>query len=140
MSFYKLLIKASFYCPIDWLYARDEAMSSYTVLSSWQIIRLQLYEGLCDWVTVNEIWTCMNVCSVVSDSLWSHGGWPTRFLCHKISQAGILDRVAISFSRVSAWSRNGTRISCVFCISRKILYHCTTWVALECGQSDASLC
>ena len=37
--------------------------------------------------------------SVVSDSLRPHGLQPTRLLCPEISQARILERVAISFSR-----------------------------------------
>ena len=43
-----------------------------------------------------------------------------------ILQARILEWVAISFSRGSSWPRDGTPISCVSCISRWILYHCTT--------------
>ena len=42
---------------------------------------------------------------------------------HGISQARILEWVAISFSRASSRPRNWTCISCVSCIGRKILYH-----------------
>ena len=42
---------------------------------------------------------------------------------HGISQARILEWVAISFSRRSSWSRDPT---CVFCIGRWILYHWAT--------------
>ena len=42
---------------------------------------------------------------------------------HGISQARILEWVAISFSRGSSQSRDQTRI---FCISRQILYHWAT--------------
>ena len=39
---------------------------------------------------------------------------------HGISQARILEWVAISFSRESSWPRNWTQVSC---IGRQILYH-----------------
>ena len=44
-----------------------------------------------------------------------------------LRQARILELVAISFSRGSSRSRDQTRISCVSCICRWILYHCVTW-------------
>ena len=43
---------------------------------------------------------------------------------HRISQARILQWLAISFSRGSSRSRDWTH---VFCIGRHILYHCVTW-------------
>ena len=45
---------------------------------------------------------------------------------HGISQARILEWVAVPSSRVSSWLRVWT---CVFCIGRQILYHCATWEA-----------
>ena len=47
---------------------------------------------------------------------------------HGISQARILEWVAISFFRGSSWPRDGTRI---FCIGRQILYHRATWASLR---------
>ena len=58
--------------------------------------------------------------SVVSDSSWPHGLQPTRLLhpwdlpgssVHGISQVRILEWVAISLSRGSAWPRAGSCIS-----------------------------
>ena len=43
---------------------------------------------------------------------------------HGISQARILERVAISLSRGSSWPKNQT---CISCISRWILYHWASW-------------
>ena len=43
---------------------------------------------------------------------------------HGIFQAGILEWVAISFSRGSSWPRDWT---CIFCIGRCILYH---WIII----------
>ena len=46
---------------------------------------------------------------------------------HGSCQARILERVAISFSRGSSLPRGRTRVSCVSCIGRQILYQCATW-------------
>ena len=48
---------------------------------------------------------------------------------HGISQAKILEWVAISFCRGSSQPRDQTQIPCVWGIGRWILYHCTTWEA-----------
>ena len=40
---------------------------------------------------------------------------------HRISQARILDRVAISFSRGTSQPRDGAPVSCVSCIGRQVL-------------------
>ena len=44
-----------------------------------------------------------------------------------ISQTGILEWVATSFSKGSSWTRDRTRVSC---IGRQVLYHLATWEAL----------
>ena len=44
---------------------------------------------------------------------------------HGMSQAGILEWVAISFSRGSFWPRDQT---CILCLGKQILYHWTTWL------------
>ena len=44
---------------------------------------------------------------------------------HGISRAGILEWVAIFYSRESSWPRDSTCISCISCIARQLLYHCT---------------
>ena len=48
-----------------------------------------------------------------------------------ISQARLLEWVAMSFSRGSSQARDPTRVSC---ISRRILYHRATWEALHGGM------
>ena len=52
---------------------------------------------------------------------------PPGFSVHGISQARILEWIAISFSRGSSWPRDHT---CISCIGRRILYHRDTWEAL----------
>ena len=49
---------------------------------------------------------------------------------HGISQARVLEWVAISSSRGSSQLRDETRVLCVFYIGRQILYHCATWEVL----------
>ena len=67
------------------------------------------------------VWARMCMHSVVSNSLWPHGLSDSSV--HGISQARILEWVAISSSRGSFWPSDGTYISC---IGRCILYHCIT--------------
>ena len=50
---------------------------------------------------------------------------------HGISQARILEQVAISFSRGSFQPKDRTHISCVYCIVRRVLYHWATREGLE---------
>ena len=49
-------------------------------------------------------------------------------LSMKFSQARILELLAICYSR-SSRPRDPTGISCISCIGRWILYHCTIWEA-----------
>ena len=51
---------------------------------------------------------------------------PPGFSAHETPQAGILEWVAISFSRGSFRPRDQTHDSWVSCMARWILYHCTT--------------
>ena len=46
---------------------------------------------------------------------------------HRISQARVLEWVAISSSRLGSQPRDQTHISCVSCIGRQVLYYCATW-------------
>ena len=46
-----------------------------------------------------------------------------------ISQARILECVAISYSRGSSQPRDWTHVSCISCIDRQILNPCATWEA-----------
>ena len=49
---------------------------------------------------------------------------PLSSSVHGIFQVIILEWVAISYSRAFSWPRDWTCISCVFCTSKWILYHC----------------
>ena len=75
---------------------------------------------------------CVCVCSVVRSylTLRIHELYsPAGSSVHGISQAGILEWVAISCSRGSSQPRDQTCISRISCIGRQILYHCATWEA-----------
>ena len=60
--------------------------------------------------------SCPTFCDPMDCSL------PDSSICG-IFQVRILEWVAISFSRGSSQSRDGTCVSCIFCIGRQILYH-----------------
>ena len=62
---------------------------------------------------------CPTLCNPIDCS-------PLGSSVHWIFQAGILEWVAISYSRWSSQPRDQTLFSCVCCIGRQILYHCTT--------------
>ena len=68
---------------------------------------------------------CMCVCmlspSVEATLCDPMDGSPPGSSVHGISQASILERVAVSYSMGSFWPKDRTRVSCVFCISRWIL-------------------
>ena len=52
-----------------------------------------------------------------------HGCSPPGSSVHGISEEGILEWIAVSFSRRSSWPRDWT---CVLCIGRRVLYHRAT--------------
>ena len=68
--------------------------------------------------------SCPTLCSPMDSS-------PPGSCVHGISQATMLEWVAISSSRGSSWPRNRTRVSFVSYIGRWILYHCATWTVRE---------
>ena len=67
--------------------------------------------------------SCLTLCNPVDSSLPGSS-------VHGILQTRKLKQVAISYSRGFSRPRNPTHISCISCVSRCILYHCTTWGAL----------
>ena len=67
--------------------------------------------------------SCLTVCNIIDCS-------PPGSSAHGISQARMLEWVAISFSRGASRARDRACISCIFCIGRWILYQCATWEAL----------
>ena len=98
------------------------------------------------WVVVCKGTSCLQVKSLLQ---WredrNHTKSPcsvTQSLCdpmdcslpgssvHGISQARILEWVAISSSRGSSQSRDQTHIFCISCIVRWVLSHCAIWEAL----------
>ena len=73
------------------------------------------------------ILTYMCLCSVMADSATPQTvALLPRSSVHENIQARILEWVPISFPRGSSQPRDGTRVSCVSCFGRQILYHCTT--------------
>ena len=70
--------------------------------------------------------TCVCVCSVAQSCLTPCDPMdcsPPGSFVHWILQARILEWVVISYSRGSSQSRDQTRVSCISCTGRGILYH-----------------
>ena len=77
--------------------------------------------ALSEYVRVRSVTqSCLTLCNPMDCSLPGSS-------VHGISQARISEWVAISYSRGSSRPRDRT---CVSCIGKQILYHCTTWEAL----------
>ena len=75
----------------------------------------------------SDLEVCVFVCSQLCLTLYNPLDCsPPGSSVHEISQTRILEWVAISYSRGSSWPRDQTLVSHISCISRRILYHCTT--------------
>ena len=82
--------------------------------------------GPCFWFWYHPLCLCSVtlLCPTLCDPVDCS---PLGFSVHGISQARILEWVAIFFSRASSWPRDWTHISSGSCIGRWILYHGATW-------------
>ena len=79
------------------------------------------------WSDHSQRPVCVLTLSRPSDSCDPMDCSPPGSSVHGISQARALEGFAISISKGSSQPRGRTRISCVCCTGRRILYHCTTW-------------
>ena len=75
------------------------------------------------WSQVHAVCVCGLSCSVVSNSLWSHGLYSPLGFVHGIFQVRIQERVAISCSRWFSGPKDPAHISRISCIGMRILYH-----------------
>ena len=82
------------------------------------------------WLAVDFTVEMLRLCSVAQLCLTLPPSElsPPGSSLHGISQARVLEWVAISFSRGSSWPRDWTHISCVSCIGRQIIYHCAQYL------------
>ena len=64
--------------------------------------------------------SCLTLCDPMDCS-------PPGSSVHGVSQARVLEWVAISSYRGSSWPRDQTHVSCVSCIGGWLLYHWATW-------------
>ena len=84
------------------------------------------------WKPENEVLSRVQVCSVTQLCLTLCDPMdysPPGSSVHGNFCARILEWVAISYSMEQSQPRDQTWVSCASCISRQILYHCTTWEA-----------
>ena len=102
-----------------WLFWRGERRRGV----NWRVD--SAHSGICVCLCVYVcVCMCTQSCPTLYDPMDCN---PPGSSVHGIFQARIPEWVAISFSRRSSWFRNRTRVSCVSCIGRQILYHWTTW-------------
>ena len=83
-------------------------------------------------VTVQPSLSCflkLRVCSAAQSCLTLYDGSLLGSSGRGILQARILERFVICSSRGSSQPKDRTHVSCISCIRRKSLYHCTTWEA-----------
>ena len=78
---------------------------------------------ICVCVYCGRAQSCLILCD-------PRGYRPPGSSVHGISQARILQWVAIPFARGSAWHRDRTCVSCISCTGRQILYQWATWEAI----------
>ena len=97
---------------------------------------LQQESKLCSATLKSCVCTCAT-CPTLCDPI---GCSPPGSSVHGVFQARIPQWVAISSSRGSSQSWDQIQISCVSCIGRKILYHCTTWGAPSTHVSSIKKC
>ena len=69
---------------------------------------------------LSHVWLFVTSWTVTHQALlcpWDSAGKNTGVCCHFLLQG-------------SSWPRDWTRVSCISCISRQVLYHCATWKVL----------
>ena len=77
------------------------------------------------FVRAKSLQSCPTLCDPVDHS-------PPGYSVNEILQARFLEWVVMPSSRGSSWPRDRTHISCISCIGKQVLYHCTTWEAPNC--------
>ena len=93
----------------------------------WPLLLLWVSTGIvCTLSAYTELRACAQFCSVMSDSLQPHDHSPPGSSVHRTFQARMLEWVSISYSRGYSRPSDRTCISCVSCVGRLILRHCTS--------------
>ena len=102
----------------------------------WVLCFVQLiYMSVCWYHIILIMCMCMCICAQSCLALCNRMDYsPPGSSVHGVSQARILELVAISSFRGSSQSNDGIRISCISCIGKRILHHYTTWEALNKGE------
>ena len=78
-----------------------------------------------------HVCVCTQSCLTLGDPMDCS---PPGSCVYGIFQARILECVVVSSSRGSSWPRDEPiHVSCVSCIGRWVLYHCTTWDMVKLG-------
>ena len=97
-------------------------MESFILFDGWVI-----FQCVCVYVVKVKMLisqSCPTLCDPMNYSLLGSS-------VHEILQARIPEWVSMPSSRESSWPRDQTCVSCISCIGKRILYHCTTWKTLD---------
>ena len=93
----------------------QDSQGNEQILEKSKTYSIMLVQYMCVCVCAYSVaLLCLTLWDPVDYSPWGSS-------VHGISQARILEWVAISSSRGSSWPRNGTHVSCISCIGRWIL-------------------
>ena len=121
--------------PVHW--AELLGLSDLQAESLERMVKIEKAFGKCECI-FEQIARRVHPCSVAQSCLTLCNPIdcnPPDSSVHGISQAKILECVAISFCRGSFWPRDHTRIPC---IGRWILHHWDTWEAQSLYKVDAA--
>ena len=108
---------AAYQAPPSMGFSRQESWSGVPLpcpWHSWDYLSNKISICVC-----KVIQSCLTLCNTMDCS-------PPGSSVHGISQARILEWVAVSFSWRSSQPRDRTRIFYVSCIGRRVLNHCAT--------------
>ena len=103
--------------PPGYLYDSGIEPASQLNLEPWLAGRFFTTSATCKLQIYNMCVLCPTVCDPMDCSLSSSS-------VHGISQARILEWLAISSSRESSWLRDGTHVSCGSCIAGRFFFCC----------------
>ena len=105
------------FCLQSWM------TESFSNVFFWSIV-LYLAENI-EW---HQMWVCVRAQSCLTPCDPVDCSLPGSSV-HEILQTRILEQAAISYSKGLSWPKDQTHVSCISCLGRWILYHCTTWAS-----------
>ena len=109
--------------PLSMGFSRQEYWSGLPFPSPFPYFTFVQMKSHCLYLVLCCLQSCLTFCDPMDCN-------PPGSSVHEIFQARILEWVTISSSRESSQPRDQKQASCISCIGRQTLHHCTTWEAL----------